>query len=163
MSSEDISISGNTFSLEGATSIASTFSLGEISLSGSKCSLHDTPSEIVRNESEEPNSMGDYVEAKEDNKSYTLDNVDDSDFKEMGDFLNPPDKQSNYGDQELEERMSHRLDQLARYENSQADNSEMGDGNVNGNQGVEPILTWKKFLEKVKENQTIIDSLESDK
>lgn len=156
MSSDDISVSGNTFTpIDGNSngSNASTYTLPDINFAER------------RKKWEDPNALSDYFKKTEDNKSYTLENVDDPDSKEIsdGDLLNPPDNQSSFNPQEVRERMYHRLEELARYENSLADTSERGDGNANGAQGEDPILTWQMFLEKVKKHREMFDSQESDK
>lgn len=143
MSFEDESVSGKTFSLTDVKSTASSLSLRDAPSTGSKYSLRETASEIL---------------IKSEHDSYvvpSLELLEQPDLIEnsVGDFVNPEDKQSNYDEAQLNERMSHRLDQLAKFENSLSDTSAMGDGNVEVDEGEQPILTWKKFLEKVRKNQ----------
>lgn len=73
----------------------------------------------------------------------------------VGDYAAPADKQSfreSMGEDELDQRMSDRLEQLAQFENARSEASEQSMLNASDDDNP-PILTWKEFIEKVRQNQ----------
>lgn len=74
----------------------------------------------------------------------------------VGDYAEPEDKQSYRGsisEEEIDQRMTERLEQLALYENSQSEVSENSMMLNASDDDDLPILNWKEFLEKVRQNQ----------
>lgn len=70
----------------------------------------------------------------------------------VGDYAAPEDKQSfrdSIDEDEIEQRMTDRLEQLAHFENTRSEASML---NASDDDNL-PILTWKEFIEKVQQNQ----------